>query len=148
VDDRVETEDGHNDEGEVIIRRHDHPIPRLTGILGRTALGVVRAVTGTAHLRRNEQKRADRIGTGAHGQVQIGLVVFGQVFVVGQAHERATGFVFDRGDARRIYLIVAAGACAGGAVPVQVGAVCGSILAGRGVTYSHAGNVFHGQPGI
>jgi hypothetical protein len=114
VDDRVETEDGHNDEGEVIIRRHDHPLPRLTGILGWKALSVVRTIAGTAHLRRDEQVGA----AGAHGEVQIGLVVFGQAFVVGQANERATGFVFDRGDARRINLLVAAFTHTGCTVPV------------------------------
>jgi hypothetical protein len=140
VDDRVETEDGHNDEGEVIIRRHDHPLPRLTGILGWQALGVVRAIAGTAHLRRDEQVGA----AGAHGQVQIGLVVFGQAFVVGQANERATGFVFDRGDARRINLLVTAITRAGSAVPIQVGAVDSLILTSRGVTYPHASDVFDG----
>ena len=108
MDDRVETEDGQNDEGEVIIRRHDHPLPRRTSILGWTALGVVCVVTGTAHLRREEY-----VGVaGAHGQVQIGWVVFCQIFVVGQAKERATGFVFDGRDARRINLLVAAAAAA------------------------------------
>jgi hypothetical protein len=144
VDDRVETEDGQHDEGEVVIRSHDHPLPRRTGILGRTALGVVCVVTGTAHLRRDEQ-----VGVaGAHGEVQVGWVVFGQVFVVGQAKERATGFVFNGGDARRVDLLVAAVTRARGTVPVQVGAVSGSILTGRGVAHPQAGDVFHGKPGI
>lgn len=144
MDDRVEAEDGQHDEGEVVIRSHDHPLPRRTDILGRTALGVVRAVAGTAHLRWDEQ-----VGVaGAHGEVQIGWVVFGHAFVVGQAKERVTGFVFDRGDTRRIDLLVTAVSSTGGAVPVQVGAVSGSILTGRGVAHSHAGDVFHGQPGI
>ena len=144
MDDRVEAEDGHNDEGEVIVRSHDHPLPRRAGILGRAALGVVRAVAGTAHLRRDEQ-----VGVpGAHGEVQIGLVVFGRAFVVGQADERATGLVFDGGDARRINLLVAAVTRAGGAVPVQVGAVDSIISPSGGVAHPHACDVFHGQPGI
>jgi len=104
VDDRVEAEDGQHDEGEVIIRSHDHPLPRRTGILGRTALGVVRSITGITHLRRDEQ-----VGVaGAYSKLQVVLVVFGYIFVVGQADERVSGFVFDRGNARCIYLLVAA----------------------------------------
>jgi len=126
VDDRVEAKNGQHHESEVIIRSHDHPLPRRTGILGRPALGVVRCIPGSAHFRWDIQVRV----AGAYRKLQVVLVIFGQILPIIQANERAPGFVFDRGNAGYIDLIVPAGARARGAIPIQVDAIGGIILTG------------------
>lgn len=117
---RADAERGQDDEGEVVVCRHDDAVARAAGVFG----GRARAVDRAAHLGRGEDARLSVVGRGgADCDLQVFVRGLREGFVVEEADDHPAGLVFDGRKTRGVHFFVFAVPAARRAVPVHVGAV-------------------------